>query len=74
MKPIKPIIHISYYFHELLPTGDVGKSLTPALNRELGINNKILKLKVTGQEAIDKIKEFDNELRKLVEKYESYNL
>lgn len=69
-KPVKCVVHVSVYFHEILPTGETGRSISPSFNRSKKIKNRILSFKtktesVAVQNVLDLLKDIDN----LGEKY-----
>lgn len=68
--PVKCIVHVSVYFHEVLPTGETGKSISPSFNRSKNIKNRVLSFKaktesVSVQNTLDLLKDVDS----LGEKY-----
>lgn len=63
-KAVKCIIHVSVYFHEILPTGETGKSISPSFNRKNNIKNRVLSFKAKAEnkslsDTIDLLKEID---------------
>lgn len=69
--PVKCVVHVSVYFHEILPTGETGKSVSPAFNRKANIKNRILSFKAKPESkaittALNLLKDIDG----LGEKYQ----
>lgn len=68
MKPIKVVMHLNIQFYEVENTGEVGKSLSPGLNKENNIKNLTFSLRAQKDisTAINHCNDFLETLKNLV--------